>query len=331
MLVRPRIEGRHRWKRHTPPLLAAITLLAACAGGSVRADTAPSPGVEARYFDTRARQFVDFGAMVDAAAETDVVFFGEYHDDAAAHRIEAALLGALGERREKIILSLEMFERDVQGNLDRWLGGVLSDSAFLAVTRPWPRYSTDYRPLVDLARRKAWPVIASNVPRPIAAAVGRSGLSVLDTLGARRNLVAAAISCPEDDYYRRFTAAMPAHDAGSGGQAAGAAAKKAANDRFYLAQCVKDETMAESIQRAAAAAGSGSLVIHYNGAFHSDFRDGTASRVVRRMPGVRMLVISAVPVADLAAADGITHAARADFIVFTLRPRAAGARPGSSR
>ncbi|MGQ0766291.1 MAG: ChaN family lipoprotein [Gemmatimonadota bacterium] len=320
-----------RGSRCAPPALLAIALLSACAGGSPRATTAPSPAADARYFDTRSRQFVNFGAMVDAAAGAEVVFFGEYHDDATAHVVEAALLAAVGERREKVVLSLEMFERDVQVSLDRWLRGDLSDSAFLAVSRPWPRYATDYRPLVEVARRKGWPVIASNVPRPIASAVGRSGLPVLDTLGTRRDLVAAAISCPEDEYYRRFLAAMPSHDAGTGGQATDAAAKRAANDRFYLAQCIKDETMAESIQRAAVAFGSGSLVIHYNGAFHSDFRDGTASRVARRMPAARLLVISAVPVADLAAADGVAHAARADFIVFTLRPAAAGARPADAR
>lgn len=39
--------------------------------------------------------------------------------------------------------------------------------------------------------------------------------------------------------------------------------------------------MAESIVRARSAGGS-PLVIHMNGAFHSDYRDGTAERVTRR-------------------------------------------------
>ena len=41
------------------------------------------------------------------------------------------------------------------------------------------------------------------------------------------------------------------------------------------------------------------LVVHVNGAFHSDFGLGTAERVRRRLNGRRVVVVSMLPVKDL--------------------------------
>jgi hypothetical protein len=98
--------------------------------------------------------------------------------------------------------------------------------------------------------------------------------------------------------------------------------------RFYGAQCIKDETMAEAIVAARRAAGDGALVVHVNGAFHSDFGLGTAARVQRREGDrLRIAVVSFVPAPDLDAVDGAPLGAQGDWIVFTLRPEA----PAASR
>jgi uncharacterized iron-regulated protein len=272
-----------------------------------------------RVFDTRAGAWVPFEQLIDAAARADLVFFGEYHDDPETHRAELALLDGVGARRRNVVVSLEMFERDVQPILDEYLAGKAAESAFLARARPWPRYASDYRPLVERARSAGWPVVASNIPRPIASAVGRTGLPALDTLRAiDRSFAARENLCPRDDYYRRFLQAMPSH--GTPGTApADTAAQRATADRFYLAQCVKDEAMGESIHAAAERWGPGALVVHYDGAFHSDFRDGTVARALRRMPAARAIVISAVPLTDIGAADGSRHSTRADYVIFTAR------------
>jgi uncharacterized iron-regulated protein len=278
---------------------------------------------------------VSFQDVVARAAMADVVFFGEQHDDPETHFAEFALLEGIGRQRRSLILSLEMFERDVQPLLDDYLAGRMSEAEFLAGSRPWDRYATDYRGLVMLARARGWKVIAANVPRPIASAVSRRGLSALDTLStASRAWAAASFSCPNDAYYARFAQAMSGHSAGGGPPTANdAAAMVAMTQRFYEAQCVKDETMAESIVRALRATQYPSssvpevdgLVVHFNGAFHSDYGQGTAQRVSRRVPGVRRLIITAVPVADPWMASMGDHTGRADYVIFT---RAAAKKPG---
>jgi uncharacterized iron-regulated protein len=165
-------------------------------------------------------------------------------------------------------------------------------------------------------------VIAANVPRPTASLVARDGLAAIDALpAADRAHVAAELRCPRDDeYYRRFAAEMQGH--GGPGTASSDSARRAITDRFYEAQCVKDETMAESIARAAETR-PGALVMHITGSFHSDYGLGTAERVRRRMPAARTVVLSAVPVADISAADPARTRGRGDYVV--LVPGASGA------
>ena len=80
--------------------------------------------------------------------------------------------------------------------------------------------------------------------------------------------------------------------------------------------------MAESIAgcvRAARRRGRASIV-HFTGAFHSDFGTGTAERVRRRLPGRRVAVVSMLPLGDL---DDLAPAGddlkRADYLVYTVK------------
>ncbi len=262
---------------------------------------------------------VAFEYMASVAAASDMVFFGEQHDDPETHFAEFALLERIGRMNPLVILSLEMFERDVQPMLDAFLAGRMSESEFLAKSRPWDRYATDYRGLVMLARAHGWPVIAANVPRSIASAVGRRGLAALDTLSpAMRAHAARIISCPRNEYYARFAEQMKGHSPGAPAPAASDSAMLAMTNRFYEAQCVKDETMAESIVEALANAGRGAVVVHFNGSFHSDHALGTVERAMRRMPGARKVVVTAVPVAEPSAGQAM-DSARADFFIFARK------------
>jgi uncharacterized iron-regulated protein len=294
-------------------------------------DSAQASYVPHRVYDTKHKRFIDFESMLADVTTADVLFLGEQHDDPATHRLEAAALEGLDRRRGNIVLAMEMFERDVQPALDSYLAGLVSESEFLASSRPWPRYATDYRPLVENARAWKWSVVASDVPRRLASLVSRRGLTtILDSISATdRAFAAHDLSCPHDDYFARFAKTMSDMPSHSGDSTTESAAVKAATiERIYQAQCIKDETMGESIAAAFSAAPPRALVVHVNGAFHSNYGLGTAERVKRRLPGKRVVVVSFVPVKDLDRADGKSQRTLADFIVFTLAPPArAGATP----
>jgi len=274
--------------------------------------------VPERVFDSRQKSLTDFEAMVADLARADVVLVGEQHDDPNTHRLEAAILQGLQRRGVTATVSLEMFERDVQAHVDDYLSGKLAEEAFIAQSRPWPRYATDYKPLVDFAQAHGWSVLAANVPRRHASAVAKSGLAAAESLSPdERVQVARDLQCPLDNYFKRFSDTMNSHPV-PGSENQSAEERAATTERYYFAQCVKDETMAESI--AAAAQGARGPIVHYNGAFHSDFGAGVGERVRRRLPGKRVVIVSVLPVQDIdTIAPTPEDATRADYLVYTVR------------
>ncbi len=279
---------------------------------------AQSAYVPVRVYDSQAKQFADFETLAAVAAKADVVFVGEQHDDVNSHRLERAMLEALLRRRGGITLSLEMFERDVQEPLAHFSMGHMEEAEFLGQARPWPQYARDYKPLVDLAIAHDWPVVAADVPRDIAADVAKSGLDALKARPeADKAWFARDLQCaPEGRYFVRFREAMTGHDKTA------PALDAAAMARYYASQCLKDETMAESIAQAYAAGSIGGkrpLVVSINGTFHSDYGDGTVERTRRRLPGKRLVVVTMIPVTDLDTIkpDKDTRE-RADYLVYTV-------------
>jgi uncharacterized iron-regulated protein len=280
--------------------------------------TVTSGYVPQRIYDTRHKKFTDFETMTAELGRADVVLVGEQHDDPNTHRLEAALLEGFARRHVAVSLSLEMFERDVQPSLDTYVAGSLGEEEFLKGARPWPRYATDYRALVELARAQHWPVVAANVPRRLAAEVAKGGRTAMDAMGpADRAFAAQDLQCPHDRYFDRFAGQMGGH----GNPAETPAAAKDATERYYLAQCVKDETMAESIAAAVARQGGRpGTVVHFTGAFHSDFGSGTGERVRRRLEGRRVAVVSMMPVGNLdTLAPNGDERKRADYLVYTIK------------
>lgn len=304
------------------PFAGVLAVMAACAPPVALARPSATPAAaEARYFAATAAQSMGIDAVASELATADFVFFGEQHDDPATHRAELALLAAIGAERSNVVLSLEMFERDVQNVVDDYLAGRIAEKSFLEKSRPWPRYSTDYRALVELARARGWPIVAANIPRRLASAVGKAGLKMLDTLNATdRGFVAQINMCPADGYRDRFAASMQGHGNGvPNPTAADTAGMGSIVQRFYEAQCAKDEAMAESIVLARQK-NPDAIVVHFNGAFHSDYKQGTAARVSRRIPSARVKNVTAIPVEAVATAQTSDHKNIADYIIFTPKP-----------
>jgi uncharacterized iron-regulated protein len=299
--------------RTSRALLAAL----AVAGASVV--VAAQTYVPQRVYASAQKRFADFESLAAAVAKADVVFVGEQHDSVNTHRFEREFLEAVQRRRSDVVLSLEMFERDVQEPLAHFSMGHIEESAFLSEARPWPQYARDYKPLVDFALAQSWSIVAANVPRDIAAAVSKSGMSALDARpDAEKAWFAHDRDCaPKGAYFDRFREAMTGHEKDAPSMDA------ATLTRYYESQCLKDETMAESIAQAYAAGSIGGkrpLVISINGSFHSDYGDGTVSRTRRRLPGKQIVVITVLPVDNLDTLKPDKDLRkRADWAVFTVK------------
>ncbi|MCP3916496.1 MAG: ChaN family lipoprotein [bacterium] len=264
--------------KNTTTLLTALMLaLASCAGTGHRIVHAPT-GAD-----------LELAAMADALASADVVFLGEKHDSDVAHDLQMALTRALAERRGEVAISMEMLERDVQEALDAYLDGEIDEERFLEESRPWPNYAEHYRPAVEFAKERGFDVIAANCPRPLAAKVSKEGL---DAVRGDPH-VAAEVDVSEAAYRERFLAAMDGH---------GGVDEENLN-RMFAAQCIKDDTMAESIARYLDLRGANApIVVHWCGSFHSDFGLGTVSRLRARKPELEARIVTTVPSEELDAA-----------------------------
>lgn len=285
----------------------------------------PNYYIPYRVYDTKERKWVDLETLLATAAESDVLFLGEQHNDRNAHKLQLAILQGAARRRDSIVLAMEMFERDVQPVINNYLAGKISEVEFLSQSRPWPNYMTDYRPLVEFAKMSNWSVVGSNAPQRLARSVSLNGVSVVEQLSEiDRKLIAQSIECPHDSYWERFNRVMSfmsgSHGNPNAQGAHGGQDTEVSNNRFeklYQAQCVKDETMAESITFLLDQKNK-PLVVHVNGDFHSAYGEGTAARTKRRLPNSKVVLVSFVPTPDLDKVPVERHIAQGNYLVFTL-------------
>lgn len=114
----------------------------------------------AQFSDAQSGKNLTAAQLASKLQKYDVVFFGEYHDQSEIHQYELELLKAMYKAKgEKLALSMEMFEADNQSKLNNFLADTLNEEKFLAASRPWPNYGTDYAPLVNFAKEKKMPVV----------------------------------------------------------------------------------------------------------------------------------------------------------------------------
>jgi uncharacterized iron-regulated protein len=322
--------------RYINNIILAVLLLLIPAAALAQSASAPDYYIPYHIYDTQTRQWIDLETMLAAVTQNDILFIGEQHDDELGHHLELAIVEG-ATRRRNIAIGMEMFERDVQSALDDYLAGRINEVEFLARARPWPNYQSDYRPIIEFARSHKLTVIGSNAPQRLARAIATHGIGILDRFPMpERNLVAQECQCPHDDYWQRFSQTLMAMSAAHGGgqenphnnphESAGNSSATPANpsdrfERFYEAQCLKDETMAESIiSYLKALPANRPLFIHINGDFHSDYAEGTNARAHRRDPAARIQNISIIPVENLDKINADEYAKQGTYLIFTLSP-----------
>ena len=308
----------------TTVLLSAsglATLLASPVHGQ-DTDEPPRPveGEDFRVYDIGGHSS-SFAAVLNALSDTDVVLVGEEHDDEVGHRFEVELLGAAyrrlrAEDGRDVILSLEMFERDVQYILAEYLDGTISETHFLNSSRPWDDYEDRYRPLVEFSKAHGLTVIAANAPRRYVNRVSREGPESLDALSATAKsfLPPLPYPGPSIEYRVQWEALMA--EAMADADEAPTPQRYAMSPNAIYSQALWDAAMGHAVT-SALRANPGSLVIHLAGSFHVQRGTGIPERVADYGPGTRVLSIVMVSLDDITAWDEKEHEGLGDFVVLT--------------
>jgi uncharacterized iron-regulated protein/predicted esterase len=258
--------------------------------------------------DGRTGARLSWSEWIGKLRQADVVFLGESHDDDTTHQVQLKVYEALlHARKQKVILAMEMFERDVQPWLDQYLRGEIEEKAFLEKARPWGNYAEAYRPIVELAKTAGSPVVAANFPRPLTLKMMQSGSRTLDGLGSDRALAPEELLPNSPLYWKRSDNATRSHSM----------FMKIETDeqsRLLSTQSLWDNSMGESCVKALERH-AGHQVLHLNGGFHTEYWDGTVAQVRQRKPEAKICTVAIRPSRNPLSAR-LIGSPSADFVVF---------------
>jgi uncharacterized iron-regulated protein len=244
----------------------------------------------------------DYSDIVKEASKSDIVFFGELHDNPIAHWLELGLTKDLFSKKGKdLALAAEMFESDNQRLINEYFAGLIKESSFEGEARLWNNYKTDYKPLLDFARQNNLAMIASNIPRHYASMVSTGGFEALQNVSPEGLAFIAPLPIdydPELPCYKD----MLTMTGGPMGHA---------SENLPRAQAIKDATMANSIVKNWY---QGETILHFNGSYHSDRYMGIIWYLNKYHPGLKITTITSVLQDDIDK-PGDEARGQADFVI----------------
>ncbi len=225
---------------------------------------------------------VSYKSMIKELSKSDILLFGEYHNNPISHWLELEVTKSLAQT-DSLILGSEIFERDNQDELQAYMMDSIDQTTFDSTARLWKNYNTDYKPLVDFAKTNKIEFVATNVPRRFASLVYKNGFEALDTLSHEQLLWIAPLPILYDSTlkcYQDMLAMMKDH----GGS------------NLPKAQALKDATMANFILKHH---NNGYLSLHFNGAYHSNNFEGIVWYIKQNKPSLISKTITTVSQSDI--------------------------------
>jgi len=249
----------------------------------------------------KAGKKVKYAKLLKAAAASDLLLFGEIHNNPICHWLQLELTKEMMEKKgRQLTLGAEMFERDNQLLIDEYFSGMINQKYFEDECRLWDNYATDYKPILEWAKENELQLIATNVPRRYANSVFKQGIEILETLSPEAQSYIAPLPLEIDlelKGYKEMMEMMGGHND--------------QNANFPKAQAIKDATMAWFISQNFT---PGHLFIHYNGSFHSDNYEGINWYLHKYRPGLKIITIATVLQEDISSLSA-ENLDLADFIL----------------
>lgn len=249
-----------------------------------------------QLFDKNGKK-TDYSKMLKAAQKAQVILFGEYHNNAIVHWLQLELTKDLSSKND-LILGAEMIEADNQKQLNEYLNNEINQKQFDSTARLWPNYKTDYKPLVDFAKAKRLPFIATNVPRRFASIVFKKGFEGLEALTSQEKEWIAPLPILYDAElpgYQNMMKMMGDHT----------------SPNMPKAQAIKDATMAFFIKKNSK---NNAIFLHYNGTYHSDNFEGIYWYLKKDDANLNIMTIATVEQKEIEKINSEDYN-KADFIL----------------
>jgi uncharacterized iron-regulated protein len=276
----------------TLSILLVAAAATACASASKKADTTETPRFEpvsvapgeVRILRGTDGSEIDFDLLAGEIGKRKVVYVGEQHNNDYQHAFQLRVVKRMYEQSPDLAIGMEMFQRPSQAALDAFVLGEIDEKEMLRRTEYFLRWGWDYlyyRPILLFARENGIPVIALNAPTEVRRKVGSSGLDSL-TPGEREQ-IASEIDLTIEAHRTYLEKIWEMHPMGN-----------RSFENFYAAQCVWEDTMAESIARSLEGRPNRRVVVIVGGG-HVRQRYGIPLRAERRGAAPYAILLGTTP------------------------------------
>jgi uncharacterized iron-regulated protein len=206
-----------------------------------------------------------------------VVYLGETHDRESDHQQQLIIIRSLFQHNPRLAIGMEMFQRPAQPLLDRYLASEITAAQLRTQSefdKRWGYKWEFYLPILEFARANRLPLIALNTPTEITRKVGKQGLESLTTAELQFIPPITEIDRSNEKYRQMILASYQQH-------AGIVSIASKSFDRFYTAQLLWDETMAERVAKFANQNPSYQTIV-LAGSSHIVYGYGIPDRVRRR-------------------------------------------------
>jgi uncharacterized iron-regulated protein len=267
----------------------------------------PPPEKPAYKIFTKDAELSSYEDIINSAKESDIIFFGEHHNNPISHWLELEIIKSLNDSTEsnsrELKIGTEMFDSDKQRVINEYLLGLIREKDIASSVKTPKNYKTDYLPILRYAKENNLAFYATNIPRRYASKVARDGFSALDTIAKyfpenTKDLPELPIDVDlELPLYKEMSKM-------------GENMKSHGVKYMAEAQASKDAAMSGNILREI---GDGRY-FHFNGTYHTKDYEGIIWFIQKARPELKIISITTVEQESL---DSLTeeHIGSADFII----------------
>lgn len=181
--------------KRKPTLIGFLIAAALLCGNIVSA-------FETRIIDIESGRELPLSERLPELKKNRIIFVGEVHDQETHHEAQLDIIRALHESGAKVAVGMEMFRKESQEELDRWVKGEMTPEDFQSVyddnwNFPWPLYGG----ILEYAREERIPLVGLNVSKGITRQVAKGGFQSLD---AKQKEALPMVTCHVDEKYMHF-------------------------------------------------------------------------------------------------------------------------------
>ncbi|MGD9084440.1 MAG: ChaN family lipoprotein [Desulfobacterales bacterium] len=251
--------------------LAIFGLMVSCAGTPekvVTPDTVKSLRPDT-IISAQSGKEATFDEMMADLNHHQIIFVGEQHTNVSHHSIQLKIIQAAFRNNHNLVVGMEMFDRSYQEVLDLWTAGVLDEEAFLRKTHWYANWRYDfslYRDILLFIKQNKIKLVALNLPFHIPGRIRVGGIDNLSISDKR--YLPKEIDTANSAHRTYAQKIFEQHQFSS----------HVNFEDFYMAQCVWDEIMAESIAKDLGS----KKIIALMGNGHIQYKYGVPNRTFRR-------------------------------------------------